>query len=129
MCVCVCVCVCECVCVTQCIAIRFRLCWRQSDDLFVCFDAKPTQRTEKDISRETGSGRGKKCPWEDRKSQLTKQGRLEIAVQGKDGQQKEAVSEDIQRWVNIPSGFVEVSRKIHACDNLQMHEKLHKSVT
>ena len=27
--------------VTQCVAIRFRLCWRHSDDLFVCFGAKP----------------------------------------------------------------------------------------
>ena len=55
-------------------------------------------------------------------------GRIEIAVQ-KDGQQKEAANEDSQRWVSIPCGFVEVLRKIHTHDSLQMHEKLHKIVT
>ena len=61
--------------VTQCIAIRFRLCWNYSDDLFVCFGAKPTQGTGDEISRETGSRRGKKGPREDKESQLTEQGR------------------------------------------------------
>ena len=59
-------------------------------------------------------------------SRAEENGRLEIAVQGKDGQQKEAVRKDSQRWVSIPRGCVEVSCKIHACNSLQMHEELHK---
>ena len=35
----------------------------------------------------------------------------------------------VKRWVSIPSGFVEVSRKIHASDSHQMLGELHKSVT
>ena len=66
-----CVCVCVCVCVTQCVAIRFRLCWRHSGDLFVCFGAKPTQRTEDEISHETRSGGGKDGLSEDKESQST----------------------------------------------------------
>ena len=46
--------------------------------------------------------------------------RTVIPVLGKDGQQKEAVREDSQRWVGILVAFVEVSRKIHAVDSLQM---------
>ena len=61
--------------VTRCVAIRFRLCWRDSDDLFVWFGVKPRQRTEGEISRETGSGGGKEGPREDRENQLTEQGR------------------------------------------------------
>ena len=119
---------------TRCVAIYFRLYWRHSDDLFVCFGAKPTQRTEDQILRETGSVGGKEGPREDRESRSTTESRreqlaVELVVQGKDGQQKEAVREDSQRWVSIPSGFVEVSRKIHARDSLQMHKRLHKSVT
>ena len=30
---------------------------------------------------------------------------------------------------SIPNGFVEVSRKIHTRDSLQMHRELHKSIT
>ena len=61
--------------VIQCVAIRFRLCWRHFDDLFVCFGTKSTQRTEDDISHETGSGGGKEGPREDRENQLTMVGR------------------------------------------------------
>ena len=70
---------------TRCIAIRFRLCWRHSDDLFVCFSAKPTQKTEGEICHETGSGGGKEGPREDREdswqSRTEENSRLEIAVQ------------------------------------------------
>ena len=59
----------------RCVAIRFRLCLLHSDDLFVCFGAKPTQRTEDEICRETGSGGGKEGPREDRESELTTVGR------------------------------------------------------
>ena len=52
--------------VTQCVAIRFRLCWHHLDDLFVRFNAKPTQRTEYEISQETGSWGGKEGPRVDR---------------------------------------------------------------
>ena len=99
----------------------------------MCFGAKPTQKTEDEISRETGSGGGKEGPREDRERRWQRKaeenGRLEIAVQGKDGQQKGAVREDSQRWVSIPSVFVEVSHKIHAHDSQQMNEKLPKDVT
>ena len=68
--------------VTQCVAIRFCLCRRHSDDLFGCFGAKPTQRTEDEISRETGSGGGKEGVKDDRESHLTTVGsRGELAVQ------------------------------------------------
>ena len=41
--------------VTRCIAIRFRLCWRHSDDLFVL--ARNTHKgPEDEISRKTGIG-------------------------------------------------------------------------
>ena len=70
--------------VTQCVAICFRLCWRLSYDLLVCFGAKPTQRTEDEISRETGSRGEKEGPRKDRegswKSRAEETNRLEIAV-------------------------------------------------
>ena len=46
--------------VTRCVSIRFRLCWRNSDDLFVCFGAKLTQkglRTRFPTRPEVGEGR------------------------------------------------------------------------
>ena len=52
-------------------------------------------------------------------------GRLEIAVQEKDGQQKEAVREgegySQQKMSALLVAFEEVSRKTHARDSLQMH--------
>ena len=60
--------------VTRCVAIRFHLSWRHSDDLFVCFGVKPTQRAEDEISHETRSEGGKEGPRENRESGLTKQG-------------------------------------------------------
>ena len=87
---------------------------RRADDLFVCFGAKPKQRAwARDLPRDrkwTRRGRSE--------SQLTKEpkessqqrraeetSRREKAVQGKDGLQKEAMREDSQRLVGIPSGF------------------------
>ena len=61
--------------VRRCVAIRFRFWWLHSDALFVCFGAKPTQRTEDEISRETGCGGGREGPREDRENQLTTVGR------------------------------------------------------
>ena len=85
---------------------------RRSENLFVCLSAKHVQRTEGEISRETGSGRGKVGSREDigsidkeRRREAVDNGEREIAIQGKDGQQKEAVREDSQRLVGIPSGF------------------------
>ena len=43
-----------------------RLVVRQADDLFVGFGAKPKQRLELEISRETGSGGGKEGLREER---------------------------------------------------------------
>ena len=66
------------------LAIRFRLCWRHSDDLLVCFGTKPTQRTEDEISRESGSGGWKEGPKEDGEScwqsRAEEDSRLEIAA-------------------------------------------------
>ena len=42
------------------------VCVHRSENLFVCFGAKPTRRTEDEISHETGSGGGKEGPIEDR---------------------------------------------------------------
>ena len=86
-----------------------------------CFDTKSTQRVELGIAHETGSGRGKEGPREDRESQLTKEGRREQSAwdscpekdtvgwrrQWEDGTRTEKT---VKRWVSIPSGFVEVSR-------------------
>ena len=47
-------------------------------------------------------GKTERASWQ---SRAEEDGQLEIAVQGKDGQQKEAVREDSQRWVSISSGF------------------------
>ena len=45
----------------------------QSDDPFVCFGAKPTQRPV----HETGSGRGKEGPKEDRRRESAEERRRE----------------------------------------------------
>ena len=54
--------------------------------------------------------------------------RLEVAVQrgrlAEGGSEKKESTE-----VSTPIGFIEVSRKIHARDSLQMHGELHESVT
>ena len=84
------------------------VCVRRSENLFVCFGAKPTQRARSPARPEVEEER--KVP-EKTEGQLTKEdgegqstkeetSRREIAVQGKDSQQK-----DSQRWVGIPSGF------------------------
>ena len=84
---------------------------------------------EKEV-REKREGQLTKEPREgSRQRRAEEDGRIEIAVQGKDVQQKEAEREDSQRWVSIPCGFVEVSRKKHIHDSLQMRDKLHKIVT
>ena len=97
---------------------------------------------ELEISDESRSGGGKEGSREDkgpvdeeRRRQGSRQRTVEetswreIAVQETDGQQKEAVGEDSQKWVRISSSFVEVSRKICTHDSLQMHKELHKIVT
>ena len=81
------------------------------------FARNPNKELELEISDDTGSGGEKEGPREDR-GQLAKEdaedslqrtgeetSRRGIAVQGKDGQQKEAVREDSQRWVGIPSSL------------------------
>ena len=60
---------------TRCIAICFHLCWCHSDDLFV-LARNPQKGPEDEISRETGSGRGKEGQREDRE-QLTNQDKRE----------------------------------------------------
>ena len=47
----------------------------------------------------------------------------------KGGQKRPIGLREQSTEVSIPSGFVGVSRKIHACNCLQIHEELHKSVT
>ena len=71
--------------VIRCVAICFRLCWRQSDDLFVCFSTKPTQRAEFEISREAvveEKGRSQRVR-ESWQRMAEENNRLEIAVQGR----------------------------------------------
>ena len=100
---------------------------RQADDLFVCFGAKPKRRAwTRDLRRYRKWRRKGRF---ERRQTAEETSWREIVDQGTDGQQKEAVREDIQKWVGIFSSFVKVSRKIHAYDSLQMHEKLHKIVT
>ena len=71
---------------------------------------------------ETGSGGGKEGPREDKENHLTKEGRREQSAwdsgpekdtvdrrrQWEDGSR---VEKTVKRWVSIPSGFVDVSRK------------------
>ena len=59
-------------------------------------------------------GKTERVSWQRRAEETC---RREIAVQGKDGQQKEAVKDQLALLV----AFVEVSRKIHAHDSQQMH--------
>ena len=147
---CVCVCVCVCVCARA----------HRSDDLFVCFDAKPKQRVwDRDLPRDlmwTRRGRSERrqrvsqqrnierSSWQRRAEESI---RLEVAAQrgrsaegsrrrwkqGRDGSRQKSERrllrpEKLHRgWVNqremstllVP--FVEVSRKIHAGDSLEMH--------
>ena len=65
------------------------VCVRRSENLFVCFGAKPTQRPKLEISHETGSGGGKEGPREERGS--VGEGRRREAVDN--NQQKEAGEE------------------------------------
>ena len=59
-----------------------------------------------ETSCETRSRGGKEGSRESsRQRRAEEDGWLEIAVQGKDGQQKKAVREDSQRWVSFPCGF------------------------
>ena len=117
-------------------SIRFRLWWCHSEDLFVCFGAKPTERAW---------ARGLPCdqkwrregPREDSENQLKKEGRREQSAWDrypeKDTVSRRRLWEDgsktVKRWVSNPSGLVEVLRKIYALDSLQMHREMHKSVT
>ena len=71
--------------VSRCVAIRFRLCWRHSDNLFVCFGAKPTQRARSPARPEVEEGRKvsektERVSWQ-RKAE--ENSRLEIAVWGR----------------------------------------------
>ena len=91
--------------------------------------ARPEVEEERKVPGKTEVQLTKEPRESSRQRRAEEDGRIEIAVQGKDCQQKEAAREDSQRWVSIPCGFVEVSRKIHAHDSLQMHKKLHKIVT
>ena len=121
------------------------------------FVLAPFRRSEGEISRETGSGGGKEGPREDRERESVDKGRQKITVQGRtqsaeEGSEKMSAEQrresaevrkttaktfwrtkagltNAKRWVSIPSGFVEVSRKIHARNSLKMHGELHKSVT
>ena len=78
----------------------------------------PNKSLELEISHEISSRGGKEGPREDRgavdkgrlreavdNGEQKETSRREITVQGKYGQQKEAVREDSQRKVSIPSGF------------------------
>ena len=106
------------------------LCARQTIPLSV-LARNPNKGLKLEVSRVTGSGRGEVGAREER-GQLTKEPRdgrrqrtaeetswREIAVQGKDGQQKEAFKDDLTFLVAI----VEVLRKIHAHDSLQNARK------
>ena len=55
-------------------SIRFCLCGCRSENPFVCLTRNPHKGPEGEILSETGSGRGKEGPREDRESQLTKEG-------------------------------------------------------
>ena len=123
---------------TRCVAIRFRWCRRHSDDLFVCFGTKPAQRTEGEISHETGSEGRKEGPREDRKQRRAGENSwLEIAVQrmrqsAEGGSEKMDVGlrreptevrkmaaktcwpTEAEKMSALLVAFVEVSCKIHA---------------
>ena len=103
---------------------------------------------ELENSRETGSGRGEEGSREDtgqsakedrrrgsgqRRAEETS--RREIAVQRKDGQQKEAVREDSQTWVGILSDFCRCFGKkkntqgiVYRCtENAKCHKTLSRA--
>ena len=86
----------------------------------------PNKGPELEISQVTGSRGGKEGPREDRESQPTEQDRRDQSAWDSSPGEGRSVREHSQRWVGITRGFVEVSRKIHARDSLQMHGKLHE---
>ena len=100
-----------------CVPVRESLCllWREPHSKSLT--SRSLARPEVDEERKVPEKKEGQLTKEDGEMQSTTESRggrwLEIAVQGKDGQQKEAVREHCQRWVSIPRGFVELSRKIH----------------
>ena len=60
---------------------------------------------------------------------ISRQKRTEDNSQLKGAEETGRQNRAVTRWVSIPRGFVEVSRKIHARDSQQMHGEQHKSVT
>ena len=112
---------------------------RQADDPFVCFSAKSNKglRIEKSPKPEVGEGtRVEELEEGTQRKELAKgdaEGQLVVDT----GQQKRPVgmrerestiSEDQSRWVSIPRGFVEISRRMHVSVSLQMHKGM-QSVT
>ena len=104
----------------------------QADDLFVYFGAKP----KKDLS--SRSRRDRKWAKERRSERSWKKELKEGVGEGwcrgtvDTGQQKRlagmrqspgAVREDQSRWISIPRGFVEISRRMHVSVSLQMHRE------
>ena len=96
-----------------CAPVRTSLCLLWCETHTKSLTVRPPATPEVDEERKIPEKKGQMTKG-DREWQLKQraeeEGRLEIAVQGKDDQQKEAVKEDIQRWVGIPSGKVHILR-------------------
>ena len=117
------------------------VCVRRSDDLFVCFGAKPKQRAwgrdlplDRKWRRRGRSQKGQKVSW--RKKMERGRWKLSAEVgrrrwkQSREGSQQKSEKrllrpddrrrgrEKMSAWL---VAFVEVLRKIHAGDSLQMH--------
>ena len=117
-------------------SISFHLCWHWSENLFVCFGTKPTQRAwgrdlpqDRKWRKEGRSQRRQRVSWQ---RIAEENSRLEIAVQRRT-QSTEGGSEKMEVGQSRDESAFLVAlwkfRKIHAHDSLQMHGELHKSVT
>ena len=99
---------------------------------FCLFWRETKQRPELEIFDATGSGQGNANQGVGKRNpeKAVGEGRRRGTVDT--GQQKRpvgtrespgAVREDLSRWVSIPRGFVEISRRMHINVSLQMHRK------
>ena len=118
VCVCVCVCVFVCVCVTLCWAlISMGVGKCQSEDSFV-LAWNPHKGLAREISHETGRGRGKEGPrvkrsrqkrLGQRTDQSTEENRAASRREQELGLWTQARLAILRRWVSVPSGFVGIS--------------------
>ena len=98
--------------------------------LCLCWGETHTKDWGRDLPRDWKWRKGGRSERRQRDQSTTESRRDQSAWDSSPGEGRSAEGGSERRqWVSIPSGFVEVSGKIHARDSLQMHKKRHKIVT